>query len=168
MDVKTRRQWAAELAVLAAEDEALHREAAAQRVATEQALEAAIAREALTAKRAAASHSSHIKAQRWLSEQAGECAGPAEDRHDTGSAAPVLVISDPTPQPSVATIIKAFLSTAGEATYAEIKDEVGKTRSDIKAENCARDLHRLVKRGVLVKPRTGMYRLAEESDSMQS
>ncbi|MFD4339044.1 hypothetical protein ACFWPP_17960 [Streptomyces anulatus] len=72
------------------------------------------------------------------------------------------------PRVSVAAVIQDFLLQV-EATYAEIKDEVGKMRPDVKAENCARDLNRMVKRGILTRPRTGSYRLAvEESEPVRS
>lgn len=178
MNLQTLKQWAAVLAVLSTQDRDVLRRATADRLAAEEALRLATDRETLANKNAAASHEANVRAQRWLSsrstDEAGFEEGPSEeevhpeepepDTPATESAAP-----KESPQPSVKTIIMAFLAVVGEATYGEIKAEVNKQRPDVNAANCARDLSRMLRRGLLTKPETGRYRLAaRESTTQQS
>lgn len=69
---------------------------------------------------------------------------------------------------SVSSLILAFLGERDEATYGEITEQVRRMRPDVRAENCARDLGRLVQRGTLMRPRTGVYRrVPTESEPMK-
>ncbi|CAM5672897.1 hypothetical protein ACFWXA_35045 [Streptomyces atroolivaceus] len=165
MNVTRRKLWATQLARHAAEDRELLRRATAERQAAEEALRSAKEREDLVALMATASGTALSKAEAWLSALDEPLA-----EGETGVADPVAeAVPCSQPRVSVAAVIQDFLRMQVEATYAEIKDEVGKMRPDVKAENCARDLNRMVKRGILTRPRTGSYRLAvKESEPVRS
>ncbi|MFG2615885.1 hypothetical protein [Streptomyces anulatus] len=163
MNVTRRRLWATQLARHAAEDRELLRRATAERQAAEEALRSAKEREDLVALMATASGTALSKAEAWLSALDEPLA-----EGETGVPDPVAEACSQ-PRVSVAAVIQDLLRLQVEATYAEIKDEVGKMRPDVKAENCARDLNRMVKRGILTRPRTGSYRLAvKESEPVRS
>ncbi|WP_405468100.1 hypothetical protein [Streptomyces anulatus] len=163
MNVTRRRLWATQLARHAAEDRELLRRATAERQAAEEALRSAKEREDLVALMATASGTALSKAEAWLSALDEPLA-----EGETSVPDPVAEACSQ-PRASVAAVIQDLLRLQVEATYAEIKDEVGKMRPDVKAENCARDLNRMVKRGILTRPRTGSYRLAvKESEPVRS
>lgn len=63
-------------------------------------------------------------------------------------------------QLTVAGAIRALLRERGEATYGEITAYIQQVRPDVKIKNTSPELSRLVKRGELVRPRVGSYRLS--------
>jgi hypothetical protein len=60
---------------------------------------------------------------------------------------------------TVADAIRALLREQGEATYGEITAYIRHVRPDVNVKNTSPELRRLVKRGDLVRPRVGSYRL---------
>jgi hypothetical protein len=62
-------------------------------------------------------------------------------------------------QLTVADAIRALLREQGEATYGEITAHIRQVRPDVNVKNTSPELRRLVKRGELVRPRVGSYRL---------
>lgn len=62
-------------------------------------------------------------------------------------------------QLTVAGAIRALLRERGEATFGEITAYIQQVRPDVKIKNTSPELSRMVKRGELVRPRVGSYRL---------
>ncbi|MGW1278861.1 hypothetical protein ACWD4V_18160 [Streptomyces tsukubensis] len=165
MNPKRLRLWAAELAQLAVDDAEVLSRATLERQTREDALRLAQQHEELAARKAEASSGALESAQRWMSPRSGDRDTTGDSREGAQPSSDGAKTS--TSKVSVAAVIKGYLRVKAEATYAEIKGEVARVRPDVKAQNCARDLNRMVKRGVLTRPRTGSYKLVvKESDPM--
>lgn len=158
------KEWVAELGVLAAEDEARQREAALRLHLAASELEAAQAHADVVAQMAASSRNAHEKVMEQI-QRTHPGSGDAE-------AGPLPPQRQPEKVPhasgSVAGVILAFLRDRREASYSEITEQVRQMRPDVVAENCARDLGRMVGRGLLFRPRTGVYRVTATQDGPTS
>ncbi|MFI6567036.1 hypothetical protein [Streptomyces sp. NPDC050534] len=85
--------------------------------------------------------------------EAGASAGAAEETGDgTTSHA----------RPTVPETIRALLLEREEATTKEITDQIKRARPDVKIKYVSKTLVRLKKRGLLMQPRVGVYRLDGE------
>ncbi|BAG16928.1 MULTISPECIES: hypothetical protein [Streptomyces] len=153
--------WANELKVLVAEDAAQECEAAQRLDAAARLMEAAqedadiAADKARSSRNALAMVTEQIRRSLPDSGEADADPGAAERQQENPA---------PHAPSSVAGVILSFLRNQSEATYGEITNQVRRMRPDVVAENCARDLGRLVNRGLLVRPRLGVYRLAGTQD----
>ncbi|MEU0102823.1 hypothetical protein ACLCDR_31310 [Streptomyces cavourensis] len=153
--------WAEELKVLVAEDSAQESEAAQHLDAAARLMEAAqedadiAAAKARSSRNALAKVTEQIRRSHPDPGEAGAHPGATERQQENPA---------PHAPSSVAGVILSFLRDQSEATYGEITNQVRRMRPDVVAENCARDLGRLVNRGLLVRPRLGVYRLAGTQD----
>ncbi|MER7728909.1 MULTISPECIES: hypothetical protein [unclassified Streptomyces] len=162
MNPERLKAWMAELGVLAAEDEAREREAAQRLRLAASELEAAQAHSDAAVLMARSSRNALEK----ITEQI-QRAHPDSGKADTNTEQPPSQRQQEKTwhaPDSVAGVILAFLRDREEASYSEITEQVRRRRPDVVAENCARDLGRMVGRGLLVRPRTGTYRLVAPQD----
>ncbi len=161
MNTARLKSWEDELKVLAAEDAAQEREAAKRLDEVTRSMEAAQEDADVAAAKARSSRNALAKVTEQIRRSLPD---PGEANADLG--APRRQQENPLPHApnSVAGVILSFLRNQSEATYGEITNQVRRMRPDVIAENCARDLGRMVNRGLLVRPRLGVYRLADSQD----
>ncbi|MFJ9188225.1 hypothetical protein ACIRQO_34825 [Streptomyces anulatus] len=158
MNTARLESWESELKVLAAEDAAQECEAAQRLDAAARLMEAAQEDSDVAAAKARSSRNALAKVTEQIRRSL-----PDSGEADADLGAPRRQQENPVPHApnSVAGVILSYLRNQSEATYGEITIQVRRMRPDVVAENCARDLGRLVNRGLLVRPRLGVYRLAD-------
>ncbi|MER8073182.1 hypothetical protein ABTZ59_33495 [Streptomyces sp. NPDC094034] len=166
IDIVKLKLWLEQLEELAPEDEAVNKEDQLLVRTRARELQAAQEKEELSARMAKSSRAALERTR----EQIRQLLAAGTEAHSSSPRPPERVrVADQPLRGTVADVIYTFLEERKEATYSEITAQVGKMRPDVRAENCARDLGRLVTRGLLVRPRTGVYRIVEkETESLNS
>lgn len=139
---------------LAREDAAMMESARQRLLAAELELKEAREEMDLVAGKSRSSNSLVEAIREQLKERAdaGAKTGPPETEDDRAAVQ--------SPRVSVAESIRILLRERGEATLAQITEHIKQVRPDVNSRNTRPELSRMTKRGELVRPCVGSYRLS--------
>ncbi|MEU7640793.1 hypothetical protein AB0C11_32765 [Streptomyces sp. NPDC039016] len=160
MQLRALRRMRCQVAELAAEDSALLDAVCRRRQELESELSAVRSQEDVLAGKADSSQGLLAAVDRQIERRqvgtgmgSDASSGAAEEAGDGGESGVPMTVPE---------AVRVFLLGREEATKKEITGHIKKVRPDVNVENLHSTLSRLKRRGLLVQPRVGVYRLGGE------